>query len=211
MNRWAWLLLACVCSFDYGAWCVALSGRVEEEAGRLPKLTCDQLIKNGPGGNNYITLTDVHLCSRGYAFYRDMDNAMQMYLPIYSSRLPQEPWPRDLAILLEILDDRDRERLLAQPDVGELTCEIWTRVDQIDTGFHEVIAAKYPGIQLKKCRVVSVGLHEPTVLKAQRIRQDAIVSFVLGGALLGWLAWRRFTGSFQSKAEVDRSCSSRVE
>jgi hypothetical protein len=189
MNRRAWLVVASLCLFAYGAWCVVLSRRVEEQAGGLPRMTCDQLIQNGPRGNAFITLTDVRLCSAGYVFRRDMDAATRMYLPIHSARLRQEPRPRELTLLLEILDDRDSERLLAQPDVGELTCELWTRADQLDPWVREGLAAKYPGIQLKKCRVLSVGLHEPTIPKAQRIWWDAIVSLVLGATILVWVAY----------------------
>jgi hypothetical protein len=191
MSRQAWLLVACIFSLAYGGWCFVLSPRVREEANGLPKLTCDELIQNGPGGNPFIKLTDVRLCSKGDVMRIDMDAAMEMYLPIYSARLAKEPEPRDLTLLLEILDSRDRDRLLARPDVGELTCELWTRADKLDRWVCDGLAAKYPGIRVKNCRVLSVGLHEPTEIKAGRIWSYAIVSSVSGGVLLCWLVWRR--------------------
>ena len=116
---------------------------------------------------------------------------MQMYIPVYSAQLGKEPKPRELRLLLEIFDDRERARLLSQPDVGELTCELWTRADQLDPWVCDGLAAKYPGIQIKKCRVLSVGLHEPTPSKAREIWWFAIISFVVGSGILGWLVWKR--------------------
>src|SRR5215471_13999276 len=116
-------------------------------------MTCDELVRNGPGKNQFLKLTDVRLCSGGYAFYRDMDAAMEMFIPIYSSRLAQEPPARELTPLLNIEDDRDRERLLARPDVDELICELWWRVDQLEPWVTDCLAAKYPGIRFRNCRV----------------------------------------------------------
>ena len=94
---------------------------------------------------------------------------MEMFIPIYSSRLAQEPPARELTLLLNIEDDRERERLLARPDVDELICELWWRVDQLEPWVTDCLAAKYPGIRFRNCRVVSVGLHEPTPIKAQQV------------------------------------------
>jgi hypothetical protein len=120
-----------------------------------------------------------------------MDGDMVMYMPIYSTQLGKEPRPRELRLLLEIFDDRERTRLLAQPDVGELTCELWTRADHVDPWVYETLAAKYPGIQIKKCRVLSVGLHEATPAKAREIWWYAMISFVIGSGILAWLVWKR--------------------
>ncbi len=79
-----------------------------------------------------------------------------------------EPAPANLRLLLEILDDRDRDRLLASPGLLEFACEFWTRPEQLDRWVYQVLEAKCPGIQVRKCRVVSVGLHEPTAIKATR-------------------------------------------
>jgi hypothetical protein len=189
MNRQSWFVVACVALFLHGGFCLVQCRRIKAEAENLPWMTCEELLRNGPRGNHFITLTDVRLCSRGYAFHRDMDAGMKMYLPIYSARLAQEPQPRELVLLLEILDDRDRDRLLGRPDVGELTCEIWTPIDSLDPWVREALAAKYPGIKLANCRVLSVGLHEPTVIKADRAWWYGIVSFLIGITILGSLIW----------------------
>jgi hypothetical protein len=191
MSRQAWLFIAAILLFAFGGCSLVQSDRVQEQADGLPKLTCDQLIQNGPAGNNFLKLTDVRLCSGGYAFRRDMDADMVMYMPVYSAQLPKEPRPGDLRLVLEIFDDRERTRLLAQPDVGELTCELWTRADQLHPWVCETLAAKYPGIRIKKCRVLSVGLHEPTPAKAREIWWYAIISFAIGTGILIWLAWKR--------------------
>ena len=86
---------------------IVKSNRWSDLAKSLPRMTCDDLIQKGPGHNQFIILTDVHLCSRGDALRRDMDADMQMYVPIYSGRLMKEPPPAELKLLLEVLDDRE--------------------------------------------------------------------------------------------------------
>jgi len=191
MTRRSWLIVAAFALFLHGGCCLELSPRIRKQAENLPRMTCAELVRNGPGKNQFLKLTDVRLCSGGYAFYRDMDAAMEMFIPIYSSRLAQEPPARELTLLLNIEDDRDRERLLARPDVDELICELWWRVDQLEPWVTDCLAAKYPGIRFRNCRVVSVGLHEPTPIKAQEVWWYGIVSFLLGGAALGLFIWLR--------------------
>jgi hypothetical protein len=191
MNRKWWYAVVSILLLIHGWYCVDHSRTVEQHALQLPEMTCDQLVQNGPGRNNYLKLTDVRLCTRGEAFSRDMDAALQTFIPIYSARLGQEPRPGELRLLLEILDDRDRDALLACPGPVEFACEIWTRADQLDEWVYRALESKYPGIQVRKCRVVTVGLHEPTAVKAHRSWWYGILSFLIGGSLLGWLVFLR--------------------
>src|SRR5260370_837764 len=130
-------------------------------------MTCEQLAQNGPGGKQFLRLTDVRLCAGGHAFHRDMDAALETYIPFYSARLGREPRPGELTLVLEILDDRDRERLLGSPNVGELPCQIRPNA-RLEPWAQQELATKYPGIALAPCRVVTVGLQEPTVARANR-------------------------------------------
>jgi hypothetical protein len=187
--RARWPAIASLGLFAYAGLCLTQSGTVKKQAESLPRMTSDELVRNGPGKNYFITLTDVHLCSRGHAFYRDMDAAMQMYVPIYS-RNDQEPAPPELKLLLEVLDDRDLEKLLAQPDVGELNCQVDRSVRDVDEGFITYLQTRYPGMPAN-LRLVSVGLHEPTVEKSERMWRDGAVSLLLGVALITWWALRR--------------------
>ena len=161
-----WLIGLTAFAFLCGIFLVATSLRKADRAHGLRRMTCEDLIGNGPGTDQFLTLTDVHLCSAGHAVRRDTDAAMEMYIPIFSDRLKQEPQPADIALLLEVLDDRDREQLLECPDVGELNVELWTRAAQLDPWVLDRLGSIYPGIQLAKCRVLSVGLHEPSALHA---------------------------------------------
>ena len=174
-----------------GALLIVKSNRWAEFAQSLPRMACDDLVQNGPGGNQFIVLTDVHLCSRGNAFRRDMDADMQMYVPIYGARLMNEPQPADLKLLLEVLDDRERDRLLARPDVGELMVELWTPAGRLDPWAKNFLAATYPGIQLANCRVLSVGLHEPSALRIGSAMQEGVALLVVAvGCQIAWQIWR---------------------
>ncbi len=181
-------------------------------------MTCDDLIQKGPGHNQFIILTDVHLCSRGDALRRDMDADMQMYVPIYSARLMKEPPPAELKLLLEVLDDRERERLLARPDAGELIVELWTASGQLGPWVKDRLGAIYPGMQLAKCRVLSVGLHEPSALRIGSAMQEGIVLLIVGfGCQAGWQVWRfrkntqSESRSFNLRILLTKAASSRGE
>jgi hypothetical protein len=194
--RTCWFLTASLLCFAYGGCCLVLSGEIRERAASLPRMTCHELVRNGPGKYRFIQLTDVQLCSRGHAFYRDMDAAMQMVIPIHS-RQEKEPAPADLALLLDIHDDRDRESLLADPDVGKLNCQVDRGIADIDPGFVEYLQTRYPGLRKANLRLVSVGLHEPTEIKSVRTWWHGIVASLVAAAILGWLVGQRLIYSGQ--------------
>jgi len=132
-----------------------------------------------------------------------MDGHIEMYVPIYPARLGQEPQPREpLALLLAIFDDDDRERLLEQAAIGEVPCGVSLRAGRIHPGFVKILEEKYPGIQVRNCRLVTVGLHEPTVFKARRSWWYGIVSLLLGAALLGWWVWSRRPALVRENTDV---------
>jgi hypothetical protein len=185
-----WFVIACALVFLCGVLLVTQSKRTAEHAERLPSMTCDELVQNGPAGNQFIKLTDVRLCARGDAFRRDMDAAIEMYVPIYSARLNQEPQPADLKLLLEVLDDRERDHLLSRPEAGELTVELWTAAAQLDPWVSDRLGNLYPGIQVANARVVSVGLHEPSALRANSQWHQGVWLIVMAIAgQAGWWIW----------------------
>jgi hypothetical protein len=153
-------------------------------------MTCQELVRKGAGMSRFIQLTDVRLCSHGYAIGCEdgLDPNRTMYVPFYS-RQEQEPRPADLALLLEIDDERDIKRLLAEPDVGQLSCQVDRTVADIDPGFLKVLQTQYPGIRCANLRLVCVGLHEPTELKAERMWQDGILALVCGVVVLACWGW----------------------
>jgi len=202
-----WLVGVTLVAVLLGALLIAESRQWAELARSLPRMTCDDLVQNGPGGNQFIVLTDVHLCSRGDAFRRDMDAAMQMYVPIYSSRLLNEPPPTELKLLLEVLDDRPRDQLLARPDVGELMIELWTPAANLDPWVKDRLRAIYPGMQLANCRVLSVGLHEPSALRVRSAMQEGIALLIVAiGCQIGWPIWQ-----FARKRGANRRLETAVE
>jgi hypothetical protein len=187
-----WLLGASIFLCVAGAFLVYCSGSTERRANALPRMTCDDLIRRGRAAPQFVTLTDVHLGQRGHAFQYDMDAALKMYVPMYSARLQNPPRNIDLALVLEVLDDRDRQRLLRQPKVGELTVQLWRSDGEIDLWAQNKLLRMYPGIRLPNCRILSVGLHEPSIVRAQRERYEGGMMIATGAAFqLGWSIWQR--------------------
>jgi hypothetical protein len=186
----------------YGGYCLVQSPRVQQEASRVPRMTCKQLVQNAVANHGYVTLTDACLSSRRSVAEWDSDTgALEMYHPFYAATLPQEPAPRDLNLILCIMDEMDRRRIrddrnqrqqLGQPGLSELTGAITQGAAPLPQWAREGLRDQYPGIALDKCWVLTVGLYEPTVMRAERLRWHGLVSTLAGGALLlGVLVWRR--------------------
>ncbi|HEV3342307.1 MAG TPA: hypothetical protein VG125_18200 [Pirellulales bacterium] len=187
-----WFMAICGGLVLWGAILVAASWRTQQRASDLPRMSCEELLRKGRAAPQFVTLTDVRLCQNGFAFRRDMDAATETYVPAFSTTLKDEPPAADLRLLLEVLEERESDRLLACPAVGELTVELWTDARTLDPWIEKTLAPCYPGIQLANCRVLSVGLHEPSAVRAQYELQDGMV-MILAAAVcqLGWWIWVR--------------------
>ena len=189
-----WILLVSVGLFLCGVLLAAGSLRTEQRAKALPRMSCEDLVRMGRAAPQFLTLTDVQICQNGNAFRRDMDAAMEMYVPVFSTKMKKAPPPADLVLLLEVLDDRERNRLLEQPVVGELAVELWTDAGKLDPWIADSLTTFYPGFKLRNCRVLSVGLHEPSHFRAQHEWRDGIVIILLAAACqLSWWVWRCFS------------------
>src|SRR5689334_16722242 len=96
----------------YSVYCLASAPRVREQAAQVPTITCDQLIRNGPGGQRYVALSEA--CLLGEKSVSEVDGetgALELYHPLYSARLAKAPQPRDLAVLLCLTDEMERRRI----------------------------------------------------------------------------------------------------
>jgi hypothetical protein len=188
--------------FLYGVSCLWQSPRVRDEATRVPRMTCEHFLQNGPGTNRYIALTDACLNIAGQSISeQDSDNGtLELYHPLYAAHLPQEPRPRDLTLILGIMDETERRRVrddcnqrkqLGQPGLSELTGEV-SRGADLPQWVTQRFTEKYPGISLEKCWVITVGRYEPTASRASQLLWHGIGSTTTAGVLiLAWWFWRR--------------------
>jgi hypothetical protein len=110
---------------------------VQYRLARVPRMTCDQLARNGPPADGQVTLTDVQPCSRGFVATRH-DEGLDLYIAAYPAGLGKEPEPADLHFLLQVGDDDDRHRLLDKPGPVEITC--WAK-----RGARVVAVSRGPG------------------------------------------------------------------
>jgi hypothetical protein len=167
MTRSSWVLVVGILALSYGGCVVPNSYAVRELAERVPRMTCDELVRNGPGPNEYVTLTDVRLCRGGYVFRRDSFNGSldELVQPVYSARLARPPEPQELALLLRITDDQEKDELIGQPGTVEFTCAVSKGVRKVDAGIARALEDKYPSIQLARCWLLTVGNLEPTAAR----------------------------------------------
>ena len=185
----------------YSAYCLAAAPRVREQAAQVQTITCDELIRNGPGGRRYVALTEA--CLLGEKSVSEVDwetGAFELYHPLYSARLPKAPQPRDLAVVLCITDEMERRRLrddwkqrerLGQSGLSTFTCEVGRGAERLPAWARDGLKAQFPGIQPSGCWVVTVSGYEPTEDHAAQYLRHGIGSGIATAALLlGWGIWR---------------------
>jgi hypothetical protein len=184
-----WLLVVAVLLLLYGGWTMHGGSVVEERAALVPRMTCDELVRDGPGGNTYVTLTDVKVCRGATLFYRDglSPGHVQETVPVYSAKHAQEPAPRELGLVLQVFDDEQRQRIIRQPEAGELTCEVRRAPGWLGPQDVPALESAYPGLRVGQCWILGVGLFEPTAARANQMKQDGALAATLGLAVLAGL------------------------
>ncbi|MGE3806531.1 MAG: hypothetical protein AB7K24_17840 [Gemmataceae bacterium] len=188
--------------FVYSVICLSQLPGVQAQRDGLPRLTCAELVQqNGPGSHAYIALTDAKLASDHGVIRRDplSPGGMDMYVPIYPAALGKEPPAADMRLILDINDDRERDRLTANPEPGEIIASVRRAGPELDAWAKQRLERSYPGLPVDQCWLVIVGLHEPSARKSANLYQHGVSALVLAGVMvLGWWMWqarRRATAS----------------
>jgi hypothetical protein len=177
-----------------GGCSVAGSYATKDRLARVPRMTCDQLARNGPPADGQVTLIDVRPCGRGLVSLRSGEFDDDVFLPAYASGLGQEPEPPKLGFLLQIYGDHGRYPPLEQPSPVEVTCwakkgcvvEIGRRPGEIEKAVQKGLLERYPGIRLNDFWVLTIGHgFTPTADRVHSAWQWGIVELVIGAAVLG--------------------------
>ncbi len=201
MNSWAFTIGGVLLAM--GGCTLAGSFIEQDRLAHVPRMTCDQLARDGPPADGQVILTDLRPCSRGVVAAR-LDHSLDLYVPAYPAGLGREPEPPDLAFLFQVWDDHERDRLLEQAGPLEVTCWVHkgARVVWLSRGPGQMeewaqagLQQKYPGIRLASVWVLTVGHGAtPTAEQARRALRYGIAELLVGGAILYWgaVAARRF-------------------
>lgn len=178
-----------------GGWTLAGRFLVQDRLARVPRMTCDELARNGPPAEGQVTLTDLRACRRGVVA-AIVDHSLDLYVPAYPAGLVQEPDPPDLAFLLQVWDNNERHRILEEPGPVDVTCEVHrpARLVRICRGPGEIeqwaqegLQKKYPGIRMPNVWVLTVGYGgTPTAEQVKSGLSYGIGELLIGGAVLGW-------------------------
>jgi hypothetical protein len=194
-----WLSLIAVGMLVYGGHCLHEAPAMRQAIENLPEMTCEQLVRDGAGGHRYVVLTDAVLSGGRSVAERDGESgALELYHPIYPAAKAKDPPAVELSLVLGVLDESDRRRVrddrnqrqtLGQPGLSPLTVEVTGTADQLPAWAQEGLANNYRGILLSRCRVVTIGLDEPTAVHAQHLQWRGVGFAVLGVIILGWCAW----------------------
>ena len=181
MSRPSWFLFASLGLLAYGVLCLVRFPIERRRALAVPRMTCGQLLQKGPVKEEYVTLTDLRLCRGGFAFWRDAMSPgdVDVFIPAYPAALQSEPPPSDLKLLLEVQDADDWQRI-HDAEVLELTCQVHTGSARVADWAQKHLETRYPGIQFANLVVLTLGLHEPTMAKADGLWRHGVVASSAG-------------------------------
>ena len=107
MSRLSWVLVASLGLLAYGVLCLLRFPIERQRALAVPRMTCGQLLQNGPVEAEYVTLTDVRLCRGGFASWRDamFPGDVDVFVPLAESLtqslLPQQHAPTAFLLLVK--------------------------------------------------------------------------------------------------------------
>jgi hypothetical protein len=195
------VLVVALAGAPYSAYCLVAAPRVRDQAAQVLTITCDELIRNGPGGRRYIALSEACLLGEKSVSESDWETgAIELYHPLHSASLPKPPQPRDLALVLCITDEMARRRLrddwkrreqLGQLGLSAFTCEVGRAAKLLPEWANKGLRAQFPGIQPNCCWLVKVSGYEPTADRAEQFFRHGFGSALAATALLvGWGFWR---------------------
>ncbi|HJZ89601.1 MAG TPA: hypothetical protein VKE40_01935 [Gemmataceae bacterium] len=217
MSNHLWLPIIAAGLAGYGGYCLLDAPAVRKVADGLPRMTCDELIRNGPGGHRYLVLTDTALSVGKSVSERDSDTgALELYHPAYPAAVAREPAAFEFRLILGIQDENDRRRVrddrhhrreAGQADLSPLTVEVTDTADRLPAWARDGLTLEYPGIPLGQCRVVTIGRDEPTVARAEELQWRGLGLLSIGGAaIFGWAIWRmRFAHTRNRRTEPEPS------
>lgn len=184
----------------YGVCCLGQLPGLLDGMSRVPRVTCDDLARNGPAGHRYVALTDARLSGRRSVSERDGESGgLELYHPVYPAGLGREPDPRDLKLVLCVMDegerrrvrdDRDRRAGEGRPGLGEFTCAV-REGDRLPDWARDELATAYPDILPDDCRVLVIGEKEPTPAFARHLAWHGGVSTAVAVVAFAWLWLRR--------------------
>jgi hypothetical protein len=147
-------------------------------------MTYDQLLQNGAPEGSLVTLTGVRYCTKGVGRPGELE-----CLPAYSARLPGEPQPGELSLILVIRDKRIMGEMWSAPGRSEFTGEVYKGADRMEDWAKQDVERAYPGIQLARCWLLDGSLHDQAVRQVSPMIWSAVVLVL--GACVTFGCWAR--------------------
>lgn len=92
--------------------------------------------------------------------------------------------PQAIELVLRICDDSTKDRLLEQQGTVALTCAVRRGAIHVAPWGEAGLAARYPGINLANCLVLTTGNLEPTEAHARSAMWHGIMAVTAGACLL---------------------------
>ena len=181
------LHFASVFCLAFGGCNLYASKALQEKAAKLPRLTCDQILRKGPGTNDYVIVTDVRPCSRECVYWStgggDISVDEYFYLPVYPAGAAKEPENHDVAFLFFTTERDIGLKLIGQPAGTELLCTVGRGTSELDSDTQQLLASRYPGLRVRDCWLLTT--HDDRSM-SERAAQGyrAGIGFLVAGVLL---------------------------
>jgi hypothetical protein len=204
---------AILISLGVGVVCLAFGGcnlnvseRWEEQAAKLPRLTCEEILRRGPGTDDLVIVSDVRPCSRQPVYWStgggDISVDEYFYLPVYPAGAAKEPENRDVTFLY-YSSSRDAGRALIGQRAGtEVLCTVRLAAGQLDTSTEELLESQYPGLRARQCWLLTTHRTGTMTEWAEDAHRSGIGFLVAG---VGLIAGAIFLGAMTLLRRVSKS------
>jgi len=174
------------------------------------KIRCIDLIKNGPGDNGHVILTDFVACTEGFVYEadknaRDTGPYRKVYLPCLEIDGPwfrqyrslyekygkeaEIPQPTNIRLILKLTNIRSEDELYKQMDKDTLQGLVINSVEGLDREEEKLLKKGYQDIDLSKCLILEVG-RKPQSLGLPVLALLGGVAMVIAGIALLFVSRR---------------------
>ena len=181
------LLIGGVLCLGFGGCNLVVSQRWQEREPNIPRLTCDQILRQGPGTADLVIVTDVRPCTREPVYWStgggDIHIDEYFYLPVYPVGAAKEPENHEVAFLFFTTERDIGLKLIGHPAGTELLCTVGLGISELDSDTQELLASRYPGLRVRDCWLLTT--HDDRSM-SERAAQGyrAGIGFLVAGVLL---------------------------
>jgi hypothetical protein len=173
------------------------------------RISCEQLGRNGPGGNAHVEMTDALLCADALVYKEKFGRWMSVLVPavptdsVYARSVEQfrrdqgrdsgakPPPPRDFHVLVRLTNVKSHEDARRVANERVFVGHVVNESDPLDTTEDGLLEATFPHADLDDLVLLEIGRAPPTASRIALYFGGSLVCGVIGLLFLRrrWRQW----------------------